>query len=86
MRALIIGKAISTSVIGILMLNSSIAAPTKYPDCKSLNKDFKHGVGLEDALDQTKGDPVTKFVVDEAVYKANKKLDTDNDDIACEKL
>ncbi len=86
MRTSIIGKAFSASVLGVLMLTNGIAAPTKYADCKALNKDFKHGVGLEDALDQTKGDPVTKFVIDKDIYKANKKLDIDNDDIACERL
>jgi Excalibur calcium-binding domain len=86
MKRVIVGVGGSAFAIGILVLTNGIAAPSKYPDCKALNKDFKHGVGLEDALDQTKGDPVTKFVVDEAVYKANKKLDKDNDDIACEKL
>jgi Excalibur calcium-binding domain len=86
MKKVMIELGVSASAIGLLMFTSGIAAPSKYPDCKALNKDFKHGVGLEDALDQTKGDPVTKFVVDEAVYKANKKLDKDNDDIACEKL
>jgi hypothetical protein len=79
------GLTLVFSSLALLSLGIA-AAITKYPDCKALNKDFKHGVGLEDALDQTKGDPVTKFVVDEAVYKANKKLDKDNDDIACEKL
>lgn len=60
---------------------------TRYANCAALNVDYPNGVGLPGAVDKTKGERVTSFVVDRAIYSANsRKLDRDRDGIACEKL
>lgn len=71
-----------------------------YPTCKSLNRDFKHGVGKRGAVDQSSSTRVTNFTRNTTVYLLNNgprtpgaapgqgqyDLDRDNDGIACEKL
>ncbi|RYU14818.1 excalibur calcium-binding domain-containing protein [Nocardioides iriomotensis] len=71
-----------------------------YPSCKSLNRDFKHGVGRRGAVDKTSSERVTNFTRNTRVYLLNDgprtpgaamgqgqyDLDRDNDGIACEKL
>jgi Excalibur calcium-binding domain len=63
------------------------ALPRKYPNCKSMNARYPHGVGRVGARDRTKsGDPVTNFRRDNRLYERNRHLDRDRDRIACEKL
>ena len=71
-----------------------------YPTCKSLNRDFKHGVGRRGAVAQSSSERVTNFTRNTRVYllndgprtpgaepgKGQYDLDRDNDGIACEKL
>lgn len=71
-----------------------------YSSCKSLNRDFHHGVGRRGAVDSTSGKRVTSFTRNGRVYFLNNgprtpgagtgsgqyDLDRDNDGIACEKL
>ena len=63
------------------------AAAKKYKNCTALNKKYKHGVAKKGAKDKVRGKtkPVTSFKVNNALYKANKKLDRDSDGVACEK-
>ena len=68
-------------------LPAEAATVMRYANCAALNMDYPNGVGLPGAVDRTKGEPVTSFVVDRAIYSANsRKLDRDRDGIACEKL
>lgn len=54
--------------------------------CKSMNAKYPHGVGKTGARDKTKsGDPVTNFLRNGAINKANKARDRDGDGVACEK-
>ena len=71
-----------------------------YPSCKSLNRDFKHGVGRRGAVDRSSSTRVTNFTRNTRVYLLNNgprtpraatgqgqyDLDRDNAGIACEKL
>jgi uncharacterized protein YceK len=58
----------------------------KYTSCASLNKKYPRGVGTKGAKDETHGTrrPTTNYKVSSSVYKANKRLDRDDDGIACE--
>jgi hypothetical protein len=73
---------------------NSAAAPTttttasiKYPNCKTLNKRYPHGVGRVGARDRVRGDtdPVTTFKRSNRLYEQNRHLDRDKDKVACEK-
>jgi hypothetical protein len=58
-----------------------------YPNCKTLNKHYAHGVGKRHAHDHTTGKPpVTNFKRSRKLYRQNRNLDRDGDHIACEKL
>lgn len=59
----------------------------KYVNCTALQHDFAHGVARTGGIDKVTGKtkPVTTFAVNTAVYNANKRLDADNDGVACEK-
>lgn len=80
----------------ILLIASVMAVPNvlaqakKFQRCADLNEVYPHGVGRPGAKDKvsaSKPIPVTNFTVNAAVYEANrKKLDRDNDGIACERL
>ena len=62
-------------------------APKKYVNCTALQHDLPHGVARTGGTDKVKGKtkPVTTFTVNTALYNANKRLDGDNDGVACEK-
>lgn len=68
---------------------AAVARPStvKYPNCKKLNKKYKHGVGKKGAKDKVSGrtKKVTNFKKSNALYAANRHLDRDSDGIACEK-
>jgi hypothetical protein len=61
--------------------------PKRYVNCTALQHDYAHGVARAGAKDQVKGKtkPVTTFTVNPATYNLNKRLDGDNDGVACEK-
>jgi hypothetical protein len=62
------------------------AAMRRFSNCAALNNVYPHGVARAGARDQTKGEPVTNFTVNNALYAAQPKtLDRDKDGIACEK-
>jgi hypothetical protein len=66
---------------------ASVTASIKYPNCKTLNKKYRHGVGRVGARDRVRGDtePVTTFKRSNRLYEQNKHLDRDKDKVACEK-
>lgn len=58
----------------------------EFKNCTELNKSYPHGVGRPGAVDRTSGTPrVTTFHRDANLYELNKRMDRDNDGIACEK-
>ncbi|HEX2461687.1 MAG TPA: excalibur calcium-binding domain-containing protein [Vicinamibacterales bacterium] len=66
---------------------ATATASIKYPNCKTLNKRYPHGVGRVGARDHVRGDtePVTTFRRSNRLYEQNKHLDRDKDKVACEK-
>jgi hypothetical protein len=67
--------------------NDAEAAAKRYPNCKALNAVYRHGVGKPGARDHVRGStrPVTNFYRNAALYTANRHLDGDRDQVACEK-
>jgi hypothetical protein len=66
--------------------STTASASGSYPNCKTLNKRYPHGVGRVGARDHTaSGNPVTNFRRSNLLYRANRGLDRDKDGIACEK-
>lgn len=59
-----------------------------YMNCDALRVDYPHGVARTGGVDRVNGVPKAKqpaYVVDDAVYTANRSRDADNDGVACEK-
>jgi len=58
-----------------------------YPNCRAMNRDHPHGVGLPGATDrpQVGQKPVRNFDRNARLYLANQGLDLDGDQIACER-
>jgi hypothetical protein len=81
----------SAIVFTVLALTASVSAAATagpnvaYPNCKSLNRHYPHGVGRWGARDQTSGTPVTNFKRSNRLYRQNQARDRDHDGIACEK-
>jgi hypothetical protein len=86
---------LAAAVIAVAMLvapaQSAMAAPVhtaavaKYQNCTKLHYKYPHGVGKSGAHDHvTSGKPVKNFKVSTALYNANKRLDRDKDNVACE--
>lgn len=65
---------------------SSLGAPATYKNCAALNKAFPNGVAQASKYKNLGKGPIEKPKVDSKLYLANKKLDTDRDGIACEKI
>ena len=74
---------------GSVAVASPAAAATAphYQNCTILHETYKHGVARKGAHDQVRGStkPVTTFITNPAVYRANQRLDRDRDGVACEK-
>jgi hypothetical protein len=66
--------------------SGSDSSSRKYKSCASLSKKYPHGVGIKGAKDTTEGTrkPTKNYRVNASVYRANKRLDRDEDGIACE--
>jgi hypothetical protein len=60
---------------------------TSFANCTELREVYPHGVSKRYAVDKVKGNtkPVHNFTVAPKVYALNKRLDRDQDKIACEK-
>jgi len=78
--ALLLGLSIGTTAAA-----DAAVRPKDYPNCKALNKVYKHGVGRKGAHDKTSGTPVKNFTRNNKVYRLNDESDRDKDGIACEK-
>lgn len=87
-----------TAVLSFTLLTvpQSVEGATKevaYKNCKELNKDYKYGVskvkGTKNKIVNRKTKEETfkssSAHVSASLYKLNKKMDNDNDGIACEK-
>jgi Excalibur calcium-binding domain len=87
MKRTLIGALIAAVFLayGPAVFTAAAVVPRKYPNCKTLNKRYAHGVGRFGARDKTSGDPVRNFYRNNRVYELNKGLDRDKDRIACEK-
>jgi hypothetical protein len=61
----------------------------EYRTCAALQKVHRHGVGKKGAVDKVRGrvtaNRVKTFLVNNALYAKNVKLDRDKDGVACEK-
>lgn len=82
--------ALATALSLVVSVPAAQAAskPRVFANCTQLHQVYPHGVGKVGAHDKGKGKnfrPVTTFKRDNALYQANRKLDRDNDGIACEK-
>jgi uncharacterized membrane protein len=77
--------AVIASALAASAASANVSAT--YPNCKSLNKRYPHGVGRVGARDHTRSgtNPVTNFRRSNLLYRQNKGLDGDKDGIACEK-
>jgi hypothetical protein len=76
---------ISILVVSVLLFSVSSpitvsAASPKYKTCEIVRKKYPRGV----AVSRTKAKK-TRATISASVYKANRKLDTDNDGIVCER-
>jgi hypothetical protein len=72
--------------VAILCAPAKATSSARYPNCKTLNARYHHGVGKFGAHDHTtSGKPVTNFYRNNRVYLANRGLDRDRDGVACEK-
>ena len=85
MKRILIGALVAA----LLVAYSPAAFPAseqlrKFPNCKTLNNRYKHGVGRFGARDKS-SDPVRNFYRNNRLYERNKHLDRDKDKIACEK-
>ena len=56
-----------------------------YKNCKALNADYKGGVARSASAKNKGGKTKFKPFVSKELYDANKKLDRDKDEIACER-
>jgi hypothetical protein len=56
-----------------------------YRNCTELNKDYKGGVARSSSVKNKGGKTYYKPFVSKELYDANKKMDRDNDLIACER-
>lgn len=74
--------------VGPAAVSAGSALPRKYPNCKSMNARYPHGVGRVGARDKVKpgNERVTNFLRSNRIYERNKARDRDGDRIACEKL
>ncbi len=80
-------SAAAGPVVGTVVTAGQSFAAKPFANCTALNKKYKHGVGKKGAKDKVSGKtkPVTNFVVNNALYAENKKMDRDKDGVACEK-
>lgn len=89
-------KLLGAAVCAAALLGGTVAAPvhaeaatTKFKNCASMNKVYKHGVAKKKGVkDKVRGNtkPVTNYTVNAKVYQASyKSLDRDKDGIMCEK-
>jgi Excalibur calcium-binding domain len=88
--ALMLAASASTASAGqTVVAGGEQTRPAWTRNCTTLNRRFKHGVGMPGARDKTSDEPVTNFRRSRALYQTamrwNKGLDRDKDKIACEK-
>jgi hypothetical protein len=74
-------------VVGLGLIGPALAAPRVFTTCKAMNAVYSGGVA-KSAKAAAHPSPfwisIRPAAVDSATYTANKRLDRDNDGIACE--
>jgi hypothetical protein len=86
MKSRVVVVALSM-VAAVGLAGPAVAGPRTFKDCKGLNAVYVNGVAKSA---KSAANPVPGWIkikpplVDAATYAANKKLDRDNDGIACE--
>jgi Excalibur calcium-binding domain len=85
MKAIVLAIVLAVLAYGLAAAISSARVSISYPNCKTLNARYPHGVGRWGARDHTSGIPVTNFKRSNRLYRQNRNLDRDKDYIACEK-
>ncbi len=78
--------AMLLAIAFISVPTSSWGVPTAYKNCAALNKAFPNGVAQSSKFKNLGKGPIEKPRVDSKAYQVNKKLDSDKDGIACERL
>ena len=73
---------VAATALSLALGNTTALAVKSYKDCTSLRVDYKYGVAASGF--KNKGSTVYAPKINSSVYLANKKLDLDNDKIACE--
>jgi hypothetical protein len=83
-RAVVVALSV---VAGLGLIGPAAAGPRTFKDCNSLNAVYVNGVAKSA---KAAASPVPRWIkirpplVDANTYAANRKLDRDNDGIACE--
>jgi hypothetical protein len=78
--------SVTLAVTLALIPVTAFSAPASYKNCAALNKVHPNGVAQTLKFKNLGKGPINSPKVDAKTYLANKKLDTDKDGIACEKL
>ena len=82
-------KKLLTALVALALVTaplSSWAAPTIFKNCTAMNKVYSNGVAQSSKFKNLGKGPIATPKIDAKIYLANKKLDTDKDGIACEKV
>lgn len=77
--AVLVGALSATALTG--------CKPQVFPNCTEMQKTHKGGVARVGAVDKRTGGGKATYApkYDNALYEANKKMDRDKDNIACER-
>jgi hypothetical protein len=73
---------LATALLGLVP--AAQAEAKTFKNCTDLRKTYKYGVSLNKSAVNPGAGPIFTPRVNAAVYRLNKKLDTDRDNIACE--
>ncbi|MGL4178836.1 MAG: excalibur calcium-binding domain-containing protein [Dermatophilaceae bacterium] len=88
-RSTLVAALAAVAVVVAGPATAASAVPAKWKNCTTVNQKYPHGVGKKAARDKTSSRPVTTFTRSDALYaqamRANRGLDRDKDNIACEK-
>lgn len=82
-------KKLLTALVALALVSTSLsswAAPAVYKNCTAMNKVYSNGVAQSLKFKNLGKGPIATPKIDAKIYLANKKLDTDKDGIACEKV
>ena len=84
MKRVVFATMLAVSLL-LPLSSAPVAATTHFKNCTAMHVKYPHGVGKPGAIDHTTGVKVRTFKKSTVLYNANKSLDRDHDNIACEK-